>query len=74
MFGGIRFCSAVPNASKTHHYLTYIGLGDECLNENTRFCCVCVLRRKKKQLIIEFNRRNTVYPVRHEASEKALER
>lgn len=27
MFGGIRFCSAVPNASKTHHYLTYIGLG-----------------------------------------------
>lgn len=27
MFGGMQFCSAVSNASKTHHYLTYIDLG-----------------------------------------------
>lgn len=34
--------------------------------------CVCALR--EKQLIIEFNRRNTVYPERHKASERDTER
>lgn len=33
---------------------------------------VCALR--EKQLIIEFNRRNTVYPERHKASERDTER
>ena len=31
------------------------------------YVCVCALR--EKQLIIEFNRRNTVYPERHKARE-----
>lgn len=34
--------------------------------------CVCVLR--EKQLIIEFNRRNTVYPERHKVREIQKER
>ncbi len=36
------------------------------------FVCVCVPR--EKQLIIKFNRRNTVYPERHKASERDAER
>lgn len=37
--------------------------------------CVCAMRKKKKTtLIIEFNRRNTVYPKRHKASERDRER
>lgn len=42
--------------------------------------CVCLVyacvrdEEKKNTLIIEFNRRNTVYPKRHKASERDRER
>lgn len=81
-FGGIWFCSAVLNASKTHHYLTYIGLGvcvSVCLNEDVfpfvcAHTCYWVHALREKQLIIKFNRRNTVYPERYKTSERETER
>lgn len=54
-----------------------------CLNENVflfvraLLCsCVCVIVHalREKQLIIEFNRRNTVYPERYKASARDIER
>lgn len=35
--------------------------------------CVHVSALREKQLIIEFNRRNTVYPERHKASKRDRE-
>lgn len=42
--------------------------------ERTCLVCACVGALREKQLIIEFNRRNTVYPERHKASERDRER